>query len=75
MIRKINGEEAFQTINGAFSVSKSNEEYRLAYSSNGINYTIWDEPVPAGEELLVTCPPFAVWYKLIGNKSIVEVNG
>lgn len=75
MIRIINGEEPFQTINGGFSVSKSNEEYYLAYSTNGDNYTIWDEPVPAGEELLVTCPPYAVFYKLVGNKSEVEING
>lgn len=75
MLRVIHGEEPFQTINTGFSVSKSNEEYHLAYSADGVHYTNWEDAVPAGEELLVTCPPGCVWYKLVGNKSTVTVNG
>ena len=74
MIKMITGEEPFQTINGNFSVSPSNEGYTLEYSTDGVSFTDWDEPVPANEVLIVTdVPLIPIFWKLKGNNSIVNV--
>ena len=74
MTKIIHGEEIFQTINGNFSVSPSNEEYTAAYSTDGRAFTEWDESTPANEVLIVTgIPLIPIFWKLVGNNSEVTV--
>jgi len=74
MTKKIQGEEIFQTINGNFSVSPSNEGYTAAYSTDGSAFTEWDESTPANEVLIVTgIPLIPIFWKLVGNNSEVTV--
>lgn len=74
MTKRINGEEVFQTINGNFSVSPSNETYTVAYSTDGRSFTEWEESTPANEVLIVTgIPLIPIYWKLIGNNSELTV--
>lgn len=74
MIKKITGEEIFQTINGNFSVSPSNEEYTAAYSTDGRSFTEWIESTPANEVLVVTgIPLIPIFWKLKGNNSELTI--
>lgn len=73
MIQKINGEDAFQVLSHSFSVSPSNEGYTLQYSANGIDWTDYDEPVPAGETLICNGTAFGQYIKLDGNQSEVTI--
>ena len=74
MTKKITGEQPFQTINGNFSVSPSNEGYTLQYSSDGISYTSWEEETPANEVLIVTgIPLMPIFWRLKGNNSDVTI--
>ena len=75
MIKQIVGEQPFQIINNGFSVSPSSEDYILQYSSNGIDYTDWNEEVPAGETLVVTgLPLLPMYFRLKNNNSTVKLN-
>ena len=74
MVKKILGEEIFQSLNGNFSVSPSNEAYTLQYSADGISFTPWKEQTPNGENLIVTgIPLIPIFWRLKGNKSDVTV--
>ena len=73
MVLKIQGENAFQVLSHSFSVSPSNEGYTLQYSADGINWTDYDEPVPANETLVVNDCAFGQYIKLSGNNSEVTV--
>lgn len=75
MIKEIVGENPFQMLNNGFSVSPSTEQYILQYSSDGEDYTSWNEPVPAGENLVVTgLPILPLFFRLLGNNSTVKIN-
>lgn len=69
----INGEAAFQVLSHSFSVSPSSEGYTLQYSANGTEWTDYDEPVPADENLVVVNCAFGQYIKLSGNNSEVTV--
>ena len=74
MTKIIQGEEIFQTINGNFSVSPSNEGYTVSYSTDGRSFTDWTEETPANEVLVVTgIPLIPIFWKLKGNNSNVTV--
>lgn len=74
MIKKITGEQPWQTINGNFSVSPSNEGYTLQYSADGSSFTDWNEATPSGETLIVTgIPLLPLYWRLRGNNSEVTV--
>lgn len=74
MIKIIEGETQFQTINGNFSVSPSNEGYVLEYSTDGHSFTAWEDPVPANEVLIVTdVPLIPIFWRLKGNNSQVNI--
>ena len=74
MARKIvSGETAFQVDAHSFSVSPSNEGYTLQYSADGINFTSFDEPVPASETLIVNGVAFNQYIRLLGNASEVTI--
>lgn len=75
MIKEITGEQPFSMLNNGFSVSPSAQDYTLQYSSNGVDYTSWDEIVPAGENLVVTgLPLLPMYFRLKGNNSTVKLN-
>lgn len=75
MIKIIDGEQPFQLLNNGFSVSPSNEGYILQYSSNGTDYTDWEEEVPANENLVVTgLPLLPLYFRLKHNNTTVEIN-
>ena len=74
MVKTIEGEEVFQTINGNFSVTPSNEGYTIAYSADGREFTEWIEPTPAGETLIVTgIPLIPIYWRLNGNNTAVKI--
>ena len=74
MVKTIVGEEAFQTINGNFSVTPSNEGYTIAYSADGKVFTRWIEATPAGETLIVTgIPLIPIYWRLMGNATAVKI--
>ena len=75
MIKKITGEEIYQTINGNFSLSPSTETCTLQYSADAINWTDWDEEIPANETLIVTGLPLThIFFRLKGNNSTLTLN-
>lgn len=74
MFLRINGEQPFQALKGGFGISASQSGFTLAYSSDGVHYTEWEDSTPAGEETLVVCPPDVCFYKLIGNVGEVTIN-
>ena len=69
----VSGENAFQVLSHSFSVSPSNEGYVLQYSADGINWTDYEEEVPADETLIVNGCAFGQYIKLSGNASDVQV--
>ena len=74
MIKEIVGEQPFQTINGNFSVSPSNEGYVLQYSTDGRNYSSCEDEVPENEVLIVTgIPLIPIFWRLLGNNTTVKV--
>lgn len=73
MILQIQGERPFQVLAHSFSVSPSSEGYTLQYSADGINWTDYEEAVPADENLIVNDCAFGQYIKLSGNNSEVTV--
>lgn len=71
----IDGEKPFQVGLDNFVISPSNEEYILNYSADGYGYTAWEEVTPANEVLVVNGVPNGMYFKLIGNKSILTLQG
>ena len=69
----IQGEQPFQVDAHSFSVSPSNEGYTLEYSADGVEYTAYDEEVPAGETLIVNGVAFNQFIRLSGNDSEVTI--
>lgn len=74
---KINviGDKPFQTGLDNFVLSPSSEEYVLHYSADGVNYTAWEEATPANETLIVNGIPNGMYFKLVGNKDILTLQG
>lgn len=73
MLIKKTGETPFSVLANSFMVSPSAEGYTLEFSADGQNYTAWDEPTPANENLVVTNVPQECYYRLKGNKSTVTI--
>lgn len=74
MTKTIVGEQPFQSVNGNFSVSPSNEGYTLQYSADGIHYSSYETPVAANDTLIVTgLPLLPIFWRLYGNNSTVTV--
>lgn len=62
MEKIIKGEEKFQVLATEFVLGPSNQEYYLYYSADGINYTKWEDKVPAKETLIVNQAVCGMWY-------------
>ena len=73
MLQQIKGEQPFQVLNNAFSISPSNEGYQLQISSDGFNYTTLFSVGP-NVTRLVTGVAAGSYYRLLGNNSDVVIN-
>lgn len=71
----IDKEKPFQTGIPSFVISPSNESYTLHYSADGKAYTAWEEETPANEVLVVNDAPRGMYFKLIGNNSVLTLQG
>lgn len=70
---KIQGETPFQVNAHSFSVSPSSEGYTLNYSANGVDYTAYTDSTPSNENLIVNGIAKGMYFKLVGNNSLVDV--
>lgn len=70
---KVNGEQPIQILSHSFSVSPSSSGYDLQYSADGIDYTTYDESVPADETLVVNGVAFGQFVRFSGNTDEVTV--
>ena len=73
-IKKIVGKEPFQVDSHSFGVSPSNEGYTLEYSIDGVNFTSYDEEIPANENLIVVNVAWGTYIRLSGNASEVTIS-
>ena len=65
---QINGEAKFTAKKDQFAVSPTTSGYQVAYSANGVDWTLdADAVVPAGENLIYLGSMQYAWYKLVGN--------
>lgn len=71
----IDKDKPFQIGIDNFVLSPSNEEYVLHYSADGVNYTAWEESTPANETLIVNGIPQGMYFKLVGNNTILTLQG
>lgn len=62
-------EHIFQVPAENFALSPSAEGYTLHYSADGVHFTAWDTPTPAGKNEVITDAPINLYYKLVGNNS------
>lgn len=66
MKQKIESNPSFQVLSHSFSVSPSSQEYTLQYSANGIDWTDYEEAIPADENLIVNDCAYGQFIKLDG---------
>lgn len=69
----IQGEQPFQVDAHSFSVSPSSQGYTLQYSSDGVNFTSYEEAVPANETLICNGVAFNQYIRLSGNTDTVTI--
>ena len=69
----IEGEEHFQVMANSFAAGPSKEGYYLYYSSDDINFTKWEEHVPAGENLVVNGASQGMFFYFKGNKTRIKL--
>lgn len=70
---KVNGDDAFQVLSHSFSVGKTSNSYTLQYSANGIDWSSYDEEIPADETLIVNNCAFEQYIRLSGNTDTVDI--
>lgn len=66
MKQKIESNPSFQVLSHSFSVSPSSQEYTLQYSANGIDWTDYEEAIPADENLVVVDTAYGQYIRLDG---------
>ena len=69
----IQNEERFQVMTNSFAAGPSKEGYYLYYSADNVNFTKWEERVPAGENLVVNGASQGMWYYFKGNKTRIKL--
>ena len=70
----IHGEEVFRAQKDQFAVAPTSAGYQVAYSANGVDFTLDSEAiVPANENLVYLGAMQYGYYKLVGNADNVEV--
>ena len=68
-------DKPFQTGISSFVISPSETAYTLNYSADGVSYTAWQEETPGNEVLVVNGAPRGMYFKLVGNNSILTLQG
>ena len=64
----VHGEEVFRAQKTQFAVAPTSAGYQVAYSMNGVDWTLDDEAiVPANENLVYLGAMTYGWYMLSGN--------
>ena len=63
---KIGADASFQVNSHSFSVSPSSQPFYLQYSADGINWTDFEDEIPADETLIVNGCAFGQFIKLDG---------
>lgn len=66
MKQKIESNPSFQVLSHSFSVSPSSQEYTLQYSADGIDWTDYEETIPADENLIVNDCAYGQYIRLDG---------
>lgn len=62
------GEQKFSAKKDQFAVAPTTGGYQVAYSADGVNFTLdADAIVPANENLVYLGAMQYAWYKLVGN--------
>lgn len=76
MIKIINGEQPFQTINAGFSATPSNEDVQIQFSADGFTYDDYEDGfIPAHSMIEVSnCFSRCLFFRLKGNNSELKVN-
>lgn len=69
----ITGEEIFAASTEHMVISPSESGYTLAYSEDGVKFSLYEEDTPADEVLVLRCVPVGTILKLSGNTSEVKV--
>lgn len=65
---KVSGEQKFTAKKEQFAVAPTTSGYQVAYSANGVDFTLDnDAVVPAGENLVYLGAMTYGWYMLSGN--------
>lgn len=65
---KVNKDETFSAKKNQFAVAPTASGYQVAYSANGVDWTLdSDAVVPANENLVYLGAMQYGWYKLSGN--------
>ena len=68
MQTKVSGEQKFTAKKEQFAVAPTTSGYQVAYSANGVDFTLDnDAVVPAGENLVYLGAMTYGWYMLSGN--------
>lgn len=70
---KVNSENAFQVLAHSFSVSPSQSGYILQYSTNGVDFTSYEEATPSNENLIVNGIAKGMYFKLKNNVGDVYI--
>lgn len=75
MVQKsISGEQPFQVLAHSVGIGPSEGAYTLQYSADGVNYTDYEEEIPANETLIINGFNKGCFFRLKGNSSTVVVN-
>ena len=63
----VNKEEVFRSSGNKVAIAATSSGYTLQYSVDGNYFDDYQEPVPAGENLIVTDVVSGMFFKLVGN--------
>lgn len=63
----VNKEEVFRSNGNKVAIGATTSGYTLQYSVDGNDFDEYQEPVPAGENLIVTDVVSGMFFKLVGN--------
>lgn len=70
---QITGQDGFQVLSHSFSAGPTSGGFTLQFSANGKDWDTYDEPVPAGETLIVTDFAFGQYFRFSGNTDTVDI--
>lgn len=63
----VNKEDVFSSRGATMAIAATSAGYTLNYSVDGVNWSAYEEAVPANENLVVTDMVQGMYFKLVGN--------